>query len=210
MLVWGFWTWLFGKRAAIVLAAVLAVTGDIAWCGILRFGPLPPRLPILVLLTAAATIWLARKLPTPETPVAWLIGYQSFRILVEVFLWWGHRNGLVPVQMTWDGRNYDVLTGLTAPLVAWLASRHRISPAMIAAWNLLGLALLVNVMTVAILSLPTPFQRFYPTLTFPAEFPYVWLPLFLVPSALFGHVAILFAGRRTARRSAILEPRAAQ
>ena len=31
--------------------------------------------------------------------------------------------GVVPPQMTCDGANFDVLTGLSAPLVAWLAAR---------------------------------------------------------------------------------------
>ena len=57
--------------------------------------------------------------------------------------------------------------------------------------QLAGLALLINVVTVAALSMPTPFQRFHPANVFVVEPPFVWLPLFLVQSALFGHVALL-------------------
>jgi hypothetical protein len=196
-LLWGFWTWLFGKRTGAGLAVFLGLTGLAAWSGLLRFGAMPPRLPLLLVPTTLVTIWLARSLPTPQTPVAWLIGYQGFRVLVEIFLWWGHREGIVPVQMTWEGRNFDVLTGLTALPVAWLAARRLAPPVLIQAWNIMGLALLMNVVTVAILSMPTPWQRFHPAVSFVTEAPFIWLPLFLVQSALFGHVAILFAGRRT-------------
>ena len=55
----------------------------------------------------------ARKLI--ESPgLAWLIGLQVFRVAVEIFLALGYRAGFVPVQMTVEGRNWDVLTGLTA------------------------------------------------------------------------------------------------
>ena len=120
--------------------------------------------------------------------VATLIGYQSFRIVVEIFLWWGHREGVVPVQMTWEGRNFDVLTGLLALPLVWMGAR---APRwLIAGWNVLGLGLLVNVVSVAVLSIPGPFQQFAAVNWFVAEFSFIWLPAFLVPSALMGHLLV--------------------
>jgi hypothetical protein len=185
-----FWAWLFGPRVGLGLAIFLAATGLAAQASLFRFGPLPPPIFLALPFVTAATIYLARTLPIARAGVPLLIGFQSFRILVEVFLWWGHREGVVPVQLTWEGRNLDIITGITAPIVAFLASRQRTPDWLLAGWNFMGLALLVNVVSVAALSMPTPLQRFQPTNTFVAEWPYVWLPLFVVQSALFGHVAL--------------------
>ena len=190
ILLAAFWAWMFGRRVGIGLAVFLGATWLMANAGWLRFGHLPPPIAWLLVPTTTATVVLARRMPVGRIGIGWLIGYQSFRIFVEIFLWWGHREGAVPVQLTWEGRNFDVLTGLTAPLVAWLAAGGKISTTAIRVWNLAGLALLVNVVSVAVLSMPTPFQRFHPTNLFVVEAPFVWLPLFLVQSALFGHVAI--------------------
>jgi hypothetical protein len=190
ILLWAFWTWLFGRRLGAGLAIFLGATWLIAYAGWLRFGPVPPPLLLVLLPATIATIWLARTLPLAHIGTGLLIGYQGFRILVEIFLWWGHREGVVPVQITFEGRNFDVLTGLTALLVGWLASRKQAPPFLLHSWNVAGLALLINVVTVAILSMPTPLQRFEPANRFVAEAPFVWLPLFLVQSALFGHVAL--------------------
>jgi hypothetical protein len=186
-----FWRWLFGRRAGLVLAAYLIVTWIAAIAGVFLFGPLPPPLFVALLPATIATIWLARTLPIEHIGIELLIGYQAFRILVEIFLWWGHLDGMVPVQLTWEGRNFDLLTGVTAPIVAWLYWRNNVSRLMVHIWNLAGLALLINVVSVAALSMPTPFQYFRPANFFVAEAPFVWLPLFLVQSALFGHVALM-------------------
>ncbi len=63
---------------------------------------------------------------------------------------------------------------------------------MLRAWNLLGLALLINIVTIAVLSTPVPFRRFLedPPNRLPSLFPYVWLPTFLVQVALAGHVLV--------------------
>ncbi len=190
-LLLGFWTWLFGRRVGIGLGLFLTLTGLAANAGWLRFGSMPPPIFLVLAPTTILTILLARSEAAGRVSTGLLIGYQSFRIFVEIFLWWGHREGIVPVQLTWEGRNFDVLTGVSAPLVAWLASRREASTWLPAAWNFMGLALLVNVVTVAALSMPTPFQRFHPTNLFVAEAPFIWLPLFLVQSALFGHVVLM-------------------
>ena len=79
---------------------------------------------------------------------------------------------------------------------------------VVLAWNILGLALLANIVTIAVLSTPVPFRRFLdgPPNLLPSLLPYVWLPSFLVQLALAGHVLVfryLFsAGANPVRRSA--------
>jgi hypothetical protein len=102
--------------------------------------------------------------------------------------------------MTYTGRNFDIVTGATAILVAWaLASRG--SRRLVIAWNVMGLALLVNVLTIAVLS--TPVFRYFGDdrlnvfVTYP---PYVWLPAVMVLAALAGHLLIFRAARPYLRR----------
>ena len=179
------------KNLAVGFGAWLTVTAYLAQTGALRFGPMPPPLMVCAFASMAVTVALALgpvgTALVRGAGVGFLVGYQVFRVAVEIFLWWGHREGLVPVQMTWEGRNWDVVTGAMAPVAAWTGSRR-----VILVWNVAGLALLGNVVTVAILSAPTPFRQFWnePANVFVTQSPFMWLPLFLVPLALFGHVVV--------------------
>ena len=98
---------------------------------------------------------------------------------------------IIPRQMTFEGRNFDFLTGLTGLIVGVLVYRKIISsPRFIIGWNVLGLALLINIVSVAILSAPFPFRMFMndPANTVIAYFPFIWLPGFVVPVAYCMHV----------------------
>jgi len=107
---------------------------------------------------------------------------------------------LVPVQMTFEGRNWDIVSGVSAAAVAWLAARRQAPRWLVLLWNCVGLALLLNIVVIAVLSMPTPLRRFHnePVNSFIAYFPYIWLPTFLVQLALFGHL-LVFRWLRQAR-----------
>jgi hypothetical protein len=110
---------------------------------------------------------------------------------MELILWALFLAYVIPVQMTFEGLNFDVLVGLTAPVVAYMCFKKKKWPVSVAIfWNFFGLALLATIVTIAILSAPTPFRQFMtdPAPTFIASVPYIWLPGFVVPVALYGHV----------------------
>jgi hypothetical protein len=121
----------------------------------------------------------------PYVPLQNIIRLQFFRVPVEILLWLLFIQNLLPIQMTFEGRNFDVLSGLTAPVVAFLVKRNKLSKSAVIIWNVICLGLLVNIVSVAILSMPTPFRYFMnePANTIVAEFPISWLPAFLVPMA---------------------------
>jgi hypothetical protein len=97
--------------------------------------------------------------------------------------------------MTFEGRNFDILSGITAPIIYYLAFRDgKVNRALLIAWNLGALALLTNIVTIAVLAFPSPFQTVglhQPNIGV-TYFPYVWLPAVIVPIVFFCHVTSLW------------------
>ena len=187
------------RRTLSIGAAVLAwllLTALVAGSGILRrFDVFPPPFAGLVLAVVALGITVAcsplggrlvRGLPL------WiLVGSQVFRFPLELLMHQAYAEGVMPVQMSYSGRNFDIVTGITAGLLGrWLA-RGDVPRWVVMAWNILGFALLLNVVTVAIVS--TPVFRWFGDdhlNTFVTYPPFVWLPAVLVLAALVGHLLV--------------------
>jgi len=178
------------RGSTLSLIGWAVVTGILSLSGFLRdFNSFPPRFVTVLVVPLIVIIWAVRSRTTTEillhTQTETIIQLQSFRIFVEILLWMLFVANLAPIQMTFEGRNLDILSGLTAPVIAFLVARKKLSRSLIILWNILCLGLLVNIVTTAILSLPTPFRVFMnePANTIVAEFPIVWLPALLVPLA---------------------------
>ena len=125
--------------------------------------------------------------------MAALIGFHAFRFLPESLLLVAFWEGLAPIQMTLEGRNWDVLSAVLA-LAVYLVWRQAGVPRWAAiAWSVSALGLLVNIVGTAILSMPTPFRQFHnePANTFVATFPYILLPAVHVTAALAGHLLVI-------------------
>ncbi len=183
--------------AAAIAALWLIPSAGLARAGALReFDTMPPPLFLLMgsltLVTGAlAASPLGRRLASGLGWVS-LIGFQAFRVPLEGLLYRLHLDGVIPVQMTFAGLNLDVLSGVSAAGIAiWAA--HREPPRwLLLSWNLLGLALLINIVTIAVLSAPVPFRQFHnePSNLLPVQFPFVWLPAYLVQIAFLGHLLV--------------------
>jgi hypothetical protein len=194
------------------------VTAALAQSGTLSvWSARPPRLLLLPLCAFAAFLTLGRtavaKTLMTNTPRSWPIAAQTFRVGVELVLFAFHAAGEAPLQVTFEGRNFDILVGATAPVVAWLVQRRRVRPAVVAVWNGLGLAILTNTIVTVVTSIPGPLHRDWPGEPFTAiaAWPLVWLPAFLAPLAVFFHVVSLrqtlpLLGRKHAPRAAVHEP----
>jgi hypothetical protein len=181
---------------ALALAALwLAVTSTLASRGVLHFDA-PPTMAGLIAATFALVIGFsfsrAGTRLTMQLPLAALVGFQGFRVAVELLMHQAYKQGLMPVQMSYSGRNFDIISGATALLLGvWLATGHR-SMRIIALWNLLGIGLLANILIVALLSAPTPLRVFTnePANVWITQSPWVWLPTVMVAMAVLGHVAV--------------------
>ncbi|MBL4624925.1 MAG: hypothetical protein JKY42_07285 [Flavobacteriales bacterium] len=112
------------------------------------------------------------------------------RIPVERVLWWLFLNSTIPEILTFEGRNFDILAGIMAPIIAYFGFvKGSISNKFLLVWNVLSLMLLLNIVLNAMFSFPTVFQQFafdQPNLGI-LYFPFFWLPSFIVPVVFFTH-----------------------
>ena len=185
---------------SVVIAALwMGATWAAADSGALRqWDAMPPPFALLVGAIVGLAVTLAF---TPYgtrlvlgLPLWALIGIQGFRLPLELAMHGMYERGIMPVQMSYSGRNFDGLTGISAVIVAWLVGTGRAGTRLALVWNVVGFALLMNVVGVAILSTPR-FQYFGPDrlnvwVTYP---PFVWLPAVMVLAALAGHLLIFRA-----------------
>lgn len=126
--------------------------------------------------------------------IKWLTLLHIVRIPVELVLLWLSIYKVVPDLMTFEGRNFDIISGITAPLVYyWGFVKYKMRHTLLIVWNIACLALLFNIVINAILSTPYPFQQFafdQPNIAL-FYFPFVWLPCCIVPLVLFSHLVTI-------------------
>lgn len=136
-----------------------------------------------------------RKSFIEKLPLKTLTLLQTIRIPVEIVLWWLFLSKQVPQIMTFEGWNFDILAGLTAPVIYLAAFRgDKLNRALLLIWNIICLLLVSNIVAIAIFSLPTAFQRFgldQPNVAV-LNFPYIWLPAMVVPIVMFAHLASIW------------------
>src|SRR5215217_9571302 len=189
----------FGVGAA--ASIWMAVTWYLAASGVLRdWNSNPPPFALFILgivslgfLTAFSP---SGRLIAIHIPLWALVAIQGFRLPLELAMHSLYERGIMPQQMSYTGRNFDIVTGATAIIVAALLRAGRAGRNVVVLWNLLGAALLLNVIVVAILSTPR-FQYFGPDRlsTFVTYPPFVWLPAVMVLAALAGHLIVFQALR---------------
>lgn len=179
-----------------ILIGWMTVLGILSVQGFfLEFTSIPPRQALLVipsfiligLLTLNTRRWNIINL----VPPALVIGIQAFRLPLEITLHELYREGWVAQEMTWSGFNFDVITGIIALPVMWLAVVKKALPRWtVLAFHCFGLCTVTIVATTGILSVPLPFQVLHttPANIFTSTFPYSWLPSILVPVAVFAHI----------------------
>ncbi len=187
----------FSKSALIISFVLLLIQGILGSSGFYTVtDTIPPRFPLLILpgLLVIVYVFLSRrgKVILNKANLADLTFLHIVRIPVEVVLWGLYLHQQVPELMTFEGSNFDIISGITAPIIWWYAFRDRsIKTKVLLIWNILCLILLAIIVSIAILSSPVPFQQFafdQPNLAV-QYFPYVWLPSYVVPVVLFAHLA---------------------
>lgn len=160
-----------------------------------QFEKLPPRFLILVipalLFVMASVFYKPLNQRNKEISLRALVLVHVVRIPVEFVLLWLGQNGKIPMELTFEGRNFDILAGITAPMVfLWGFENGKAKKTLNLIWNVIFLGFLLNIVSQAILSAPFPFQQFgfdQPNIAV-FYFPFIWLPGFIVPIVLFAHL----------------------
>ena len=187
----------FAVFSALVITAIwVAILTVFAYKGFFAdFSKLPPRpaliliipLPFILLFSFSKTGVQLLKL----VPAHWLVAIQSFRIFVEILLWFAFLANKLPIQMSFEGGNFDIFSGLLALPAAYLIAKKKdFSQKVIIVFNVIGILLLLNILVIAVLSMPTSFRYFMnePSNVLVAQFPFILLPGVLVPIAYSFHV----------------------
>lgn len=130
-----------------------------------------------------------------KMPITSLTYLHIIRVPVEIVLFWLFLEGKVAKDMTFEGMNYDILSGITAPFAAlFLVGKKSKSRVGAIIWNLVAMGLLFNIVIRAIMATP----YFFDPNVFDAPnvavlySPFVWLPTFIVPCVFLAHIISLY------------------
>ncbi len=97
---------------------------------------------------------------------------------------------MIPELMTFEGRNFDIVVGITAPIIGMLYLNSKISKQGLFVWNVIGLFLVIFIFINGILSSELPFQQF----GFEQSnrginyFSFVLLPATIIPIVIYTHI----------------------
>jgi len=120
-----------------------------------------------------------------------LVILSVVRVPVELVLLWLFVHGTLPQILTFEGWNFDIIMGLTAPLIYYFGFiKETLSKTVLLVWNVIGILLLLLVFVLAVLSSPFPLQVFgfdQPNVGL-LHFPFAWLPTFIVPMVIWSHL----------------------
>ena len=184
------------QKFLIVAAAWIPVQSVIAATGFFTLSnSLPPRFLLLIIPALLAMITILStakgKLFIDRFDTGMLTLLHSIRIPVEIVLFLLFLHKAMPQLMTFEGRNFDLISGITAPLVYYLGySKKKLGTKILLGWNIACLLILLFTVSNAILSAPTPFQKFgfeQPSIAI-FYLPFVWLPGVVVPLVVFSHL----------------------
>jgi hypothetical protein len=172
------------------------VQAILGWQGFYRqFDTFPPRFLLAVVPPVLLILFLALKhrRALSALPLRLFTFMHVVRIPIEIVLFGLYKEGYIPRLMTYEGNNFDIIDGMTGPLMALIAFRGGIHKRLLIYWNLIGLGLLINIVVNAVFSTPLPFQQFafnQPNIAV-FYFPFILLPSVIVPTVLFAHIASL-------------------
>jgi hypothetical protein len=182
------------NTAAWALLTVMLFELVMAGNGVLRqWDRTPPPMMALMACLFAAIIYLSRRFgpQLAQLPFSAVVGLQAFRLPLELVMHRAADKGIMPVAMSYSGWNFDIVSGALAVVVAVFAAKGRAPRGLIWTWNIMGSALLLAIITIAIAATPVAHAFGYDQVnTWISYPPFVWLPGFLVPAAALGHLVV--------------------
>lgn len=189
----------YSKTFLIIIAGWMIAQTVISFSGFYKItDTVPPRVGLLLMPPLVMTIILFStkkgRLFIDGLNIETLTLFHIIRVPVELTLFWLFMHKFVPELMTFEGRNFDILSGISAPVIYYFGFvKKTINQSVILIWNFACLGLLINIAVNAILSVPGAFQQFafdQPNVGI-LMFPFVFLPSVLVPLVLFSHLTTI-------------------
>jgi hypothetical protein len=183
----------------VTILSWLVLQGIIGLTGFYRVtSSLPPRFALLIgpgLILSVLFVTTRRGRNFLDTlNIRKLTLLHAIRVPVEITLYYLCAEKYIPVLMTFGGNNYDIISGLTAPVMYYLVFVvKKFNNTTLLVWNFACLGLLINILVIAILSAPTPFQQlaFDQPNVGVSFFPFTWLPSLVVPIVLVSHLSAI-------------------
>jgi hypothetical protein len=161
---------------------------------------MPPKIVLYGILPAFVIVALIAILPRgrdffSQVSTMKLVQFHIIRIPIELTLFWLYGHKIVPKIMTFSGLNFDIIAGIAALLITiYYTFIGRIKRRVLIVFNVVSLLLLINILTIAALSIQSPIQKF--GITDPnvaiLGFPFCWLLVYLVPLVLISHIGSLW------------------
>jgi hypothetical protein len=185
------------RQAKIVLAALLglwvgiaAAGGAAGWAGLTR------PFPIMGLFVAAplaaaivTTAWPAARKAMLGLPLPLLVGMNVGRVFAVLFLLVaaeGRMSGPFPLSAGWG----DIMSGVVALPLIWLARDPRRNKTVLSLWNAFGMLDLVAALALGVMSAPDSLLQVFPD---PGSEAMTHLPLSFVPTVLVPMWMVLHA-----------------
>jgi hypothetical protein len=196
----------FKIKTALTLIIWLTYVSLISLSGIFTIAALPPRIPLLLVLPAFVFFiyfFASRQFKAfiAHTPASWPVYFQSFRIIVELLIWGAFLNGILPKEASFEGYNFDIAIGITAPFIGYfiVAKGGSKNTGALLAWNFIGLITLVIVVFI-LMSRSYFYCSFGLSESILARglgvFPYTFLAGFFMPLAVFMHIYSIIKTRQ--------------
>ncbi len=187
-------SFLMGAIAWTLLMSVLALIGIYQ-----NTEAVPPRIFVLGILPTFVMMILAFSTKSgrafiDQLNLERLTYMHTIRIPVEIVLLLLYQYGAMSIYQTFEGANFDILAGLTAPFIAYFGFvKGKLSNRAIWIWNIVCLLLLTNIIIISTLAAPSPFQQIafdQPNIAI-SYFPFNLLATVVVPLVFFAHLVAI-------------------
>lgn len=202
--IWMFYKFNSKPKKLLILIIVWSISQSLlAYFGFyLNLEAIPPRF-IVVFFPIALLICYSLFPKNIDSAIENRIIKQSafihtIRVPVEITLLYLFLNNMVPELMTFEGRNFDIVAGISAPIIGLLFYKNMIERKALLIWNVISLILVCFILFNGILSAELPFQMFgfeQPNKAI-LYFPFILLPATIIPIIIWTHVTDIIKLKR--------------
>lgn len=184
------------KKLTVLLIFWSVINSILAYTGFYNdTESIPPRFALVLVPSIALIVygllakqrnWIYEQRNTKISTFLHAIRLPIEVVLLELFI---HK--MVPELMTFEGRNFDIIIGASAPIIGFLFLKNIVSKKGLLIWNVIGLLFVTFILFNGLLSAELPFQQFgfeQPNKAV-MYFPFVLLPAVIVPIVIWTHLS---------------------